>query len=63
MSEIIFTEEYLELCWEYEKRFGREFDGIPYDTDESIEIMRECLKTGVPYDLSKDPNFDPNANY
>lgn len=63
MAEIIFTPEYLEVSEQYEKRFGREFDGIPYDTDESIEIMRECLKTGKAYDLLSDPNFDPDAVY
>lgn len=63
MAEIIYTPEYLEMCEKYEKRFGREFDGIPYDTEERIEIMRECLRSGKPYDLSQDPNFDPEANY
>lgn len=63
MSEKVFTPEYLELDERYEKMFGHSFDGIPYDTEESIEIMKECLKRGKPYDLSSDPNFDPRAKY
>lgn len=63
MAEIIYTPEYLELMESYEDRFGSEFNGICYDTDDGIEIMRECLRTGKAYDISKDPNFDPEAEY
>ena len=62
-SDIEFTPEYLELNEQYEKMFGHEFDGIPYTTEQSIEMMKECLKTGKAYDLLNDPNYNPKAYY
>ena len=63
MAEIYITPEYLEVSEQYEKKFGKEFDGIPYDTEAGIEIMKECIRTGNAYDLAKDPNYDPEADY
>lgn len=63
MAEIIFTPEYLKVAEQYEKKFGREFDGIQYDTEDGIKVMQECIRTGKAYDLTNDPNFDPDAKY
>ena len=63
MAAKFFTPEYLKLNERYKEQFGHEFNGIPYDTQQSIRIMKECLKSGKAYDLSKDPNYDPDAKY
>ena len=63
MAEIDYPPEYLDMAEQYKKQFGQTFDGFIYNTEAGIEIMTECIKTGKAYDLAKDPNYDPEADY
>ena len=46
--------EFGELSLDYAKKFGESLPTEmmpPEDFDNAIEIMRECLKTGKPYEI------------
>lgn len=52
---------YEELFDEYHKTFKEIFPDrlAPSDITMQMEIMEECLRTGIPYD----PDFDPECDY
>lgn len=58
-----YSKEYYELVAQYEKSFKEDFIGLGLDAEESMAIIRECLKTGKPYDPTTNPNFHPGADY
>ena len=63
MADMYFTPEYIEMAEKYEEKFGEPFSSYMYDAEECVEIMKDCIKKGKPYDVSKEPNYDPDAKY
>ncbi len=57
--------EYDDLLGKYIEMFNECWPiyEVPFDIDEQIKIMKECLRTGVPYDPTLDPDYDPDAIY
>lgn len=51
------TKEYSRLQKEYERRFGLQlvFHVVGHETRSHIEVLRECLRTGKPYEHPDTP--------
>lgn len=49
----------------YSEKFHEAFPVrmAPTDIDEVEKIIKECVRTGKPYDPYADPDFDPEAMY
>lgn len=47
--------EYFRLQKEYEQRFGEQlvFSAVGHEERSHIEVLRECLSTGRPYNFEK----------
>lgn len=57
------TKEYSRLQKEYEERFGEKFgfSVVGHEERSHIEVLRECLRTGKPYDSGEE--YDPDVKY
>lgn len=57
--------KYEELIGQYVEKFDECFPTFiaPDGEEEQMEIIKNCLKNGKPYDPYEDPDFDPDATY
>lgn len=53
-----------QMMSDYLDKFDEVFPArIISDPEEAMGIMKECLKTGKPYNPYADKDFDPKADY
>lgn len=53
-----------QMMSEYLDKFDEVFPmRMVSDPDEAMEIMKECLKSGKPYNPYEEEGFDPEADY
>lgn len=59
------NQKYDKLIEAYIEKFDDSFPTFlaPHRIEEQMNIIEECLRTGVPYDPYSEPDFDPDADY